>query len=95
MYINYYSENSLDNNLFVIYMNVSISVHTRYKHTLLHILFAYMYVLLASVYLSTHTNLIWRHDVCLTVVTGKLANFARFKYRSFSKIRCHLLHEDT
>lgn len=50
MYINYYSENSLDNNLFVIYMNVSISVHTRYKHTLLHILFAYMYVLLASVY---------------------------------------------
>lgn len=76
-------------------MNVSISVHTRYKHTFLHILFAYMYVLLASVYLLTHTNLIWRHDVCLTVVTGKLANFARFKYRSFSKIRCHLLHEDT
>lgn len=80
MYINYYSENLLDNNLFVIYMNVSILVYIWYKYMFLYIVFVYMYVLLILVYLLIYINLIWRYDVCLIVVIGKFVNFVCFKY---------------
>lgn len=82
MCINYYSENSLDNNLFVIYMNVSISIHTRYKHTFLHIFFACWH---RCIY--RHTDPLVKYDAISFMKTCDLLSRQSFDFLTVTYIR--------